>query len=115
MQKSKLPNLITILVLTLITVLMWIGFTIYSAITKTPESSVPKNISDPIVPTLDAATLSNVQSALFFNESQIPEITFSGTPSASLLPIATPEPIATPIATQSALPSASPSATPTIP
>ena len=116
MQKSKLPNLITILILTLITVLMWIGFTIYRAIVSTPEPSVPSNISAKLTPTLDIETLNKVESALFFNESQIPVVSFSATPSPSALAIPTPTSIATPIASPSATPleTATPSATPSI-
>ncbi|HKC05099.1 MAG TPA: hypothetical protein VKC54_04495, partial [Patescibacteria group bacterium] len=60
MQKNKLPNLITILVLTLITVLLWIGFSVYRAFSLAPEPSVPKNVSEPLVPTLDTSALKNV-------------------------------------------------------
>lgn len=120
MQKTKLPNVVTILVLTLITVVMWIGYNIYIAITSAPESVVPQNISQPLTPTLDIATVNKIESALYFNESQIPQITFSspsGTPTATTIPVATPEAIPTGVASPSATisPSATPSATPTGP
>jgi len=117
MQKSKLPSLITILILTLITALMWIGFTIYRAFTTTPEPSVAKEISQPLTPTLDTVTLNKVESALFFSGSQIPQVTFSASASASPAVIPKPTPVATPIASPSSSPveTSTPSATPVVP
>lgn len=90
MQKSKLPSLITLLILTLITVLMWIGFTIYWAVITNPEPSVSSAVSAKLTPSLDSAAINKVDSALFFNESQIPPPTPIATPVAS--PSATPTP-----------------------
>lgn len=83
---------------------MWIGFSIYRAFTQSPPANVPAEISLPLNPTLDSATIGKIESALFFNESQIPAFTITSatTPAPSALP--------TPVAT--AQPSASPSATP---
>lgn len=111
MQKSKLPSLITILVLTLITVLMWIGFTVYSAITRTPEPSVPTEVSATIVPSLDTDTINKIESGIFFNAGQIPPLTLTASPGPSNTPI--PKVQNTPVASASGTPTASPTVAPT--
>jgi hypothetical protein len=65
MKKSKLPSLVTVLVLTLVTALTWVGFEIYRAFTTTPEPSVSEEILSPITPSLDAGTIGKIQSGLF--------------------------------------------------
>lgn len=114
MQKSKLPSLITTLILTLITALMWIGFTIYRAITTAPEPSVPTAVSATFTPILDTDTLNKIKSGLFFEGSQIPPLSFSAspTPTVPLIPKPTPLPLSTPVGSPSASPSGTPTATP---
>jgi len=104
MQKTKLPNLITLLVLTLVTVLMWIGFTIFRAITTAPEPSVPQDVSQTLSPALDTVTLNKVKSGLFFSTSQIPQVTFSASPTPVVSQAPRPTPQVTPIASPSASP-----------
>jgi hypothetical protein len=106
MQKTKLPSLVTILILTLITALMWIGFNVYRAFTQKPVPSVPSEISQPLTPTLDQDTINKIQSSLFFDQSQIPQLTITGSP--------LPAPVSLPSPSLRPQPSASPSATPTI-
>lgn len=97
MKKTKLPNFISILVLTLITVVMWITLNIYRALSTGTTPSVPSDISLPLTPTLDKDTINDVESRIFMDESQIPNITFSST--SIPVPSTTPENIASPEAT----------------
>lgn len=116
MKKNKLPNIISILVLTLVTVLMWVGFSIYRAFTLKPASVVQNNILASLSPSLDANTINKVESSLYFTGSQIPEVGSQVSPSPTpLTTISTPLPAtvsATPIATISATPVITPSPTP---
>lgn len=73
-MKNRLPSLVTILVLTLVTSLAWIAFSIYRAITVKPAPVVPKDISQPLTPTLDTKTIDELKLKLYFDDSQIPEI-----------------------------------------
>lgn len=96
-QNKKLPNLVSILVLTLITVVMWIAFNVYRAILTTTgpsASSVSDEVSSPFTPSLDKDTIDEIESKIFLDESQIPNTTFS--PEATPLPPATQTVIATP-------------------
>jgi hypothetical protein len=111
MKKNKLPNPISILILTLLTAVVWVSLNIYRAVTTKPAPSVPQTVSEALNPTLNQDTINKVESATFLNDSQIPQITAGA---ASGAPTATPVslPTALPSASPSAIPSASPSATP---
>ena len=100
MKKTKLPNLISVLILTLITAVMWVSFNIYRAISNEATPSVPKEVSDPLTPTLDASTISEIETRIFLDETQIPNTQFS--------PISTPVPTAAPTTIPSPSPIASP-------
>ena len=104
MKKDKLPSLITILVLTLLTSILWVSFSVYRAITTKPAESVPSAVSDPITPTLDQNEINKIESAIFLDNSQIPQnlIVSSSPPAPTTLPTATP--ITTPTASPSATP-----------
>lgn len=105
-KTNKLPSLVTILILTLVTVVMWVGFSIYRAFGLSPAPSVPQSVSATLNPTLDAATISQIESRLNLSGSQIPEVNIS---SASATPTPTgPGPTASPSATPTATASATP-------
>jgi hypothetical protein len=118
MKKNKLPGLVTILILTLVTAIVWISMGIYRSFTTKPEPVVPEAVSKPITPTLDLITMKNVVAALFLTPSEIPDVITSGSPLPTTIPVASTVPISTPTPTSSATPeataSASPTATPTI-
>ncbi len=90
MKKQKKPSLVILGVLTLITVLFWIGFSAYRSLTSEAPVKVPSEILEPISPTLDIETLSKVGGKLFFLEQELAEIILISPPSPS--PTASPEP-----------------------
>lgn len=98
MKKNKLPSLVTILILTLITVLMWIGLNIYRALSQKPPPPVPEEVLNPLTPTLDIDSLTKIQSRIFLDDSQIPEFTISKSPAPIPIATATPVEIASPSA-----------------
>lgn len=71
MQKSKMPSLVSILILTLITVVVWISFDVYRLFNRPPDPVVPEEVSKPLDPTLDQETINQIESRLFFDDSQI--------------------------------------------
>ena len=91
MEKQKRPNFVTIGILTVITIFLWIGFSVYRAFTITPSIEVSDEIIKPITPTLDTETLSKIDQRVFFEEGEIRQILIS-------TPAATPTP--TPIETE---------------
>lgn len=56
-NNNKLPNIIVLLILTLITTVFWISFNVYRVFTALPDTVVPTQISLPIDPKLDTNTL----------------------------------------------------------
>ncbi|HJY98319.1 MAG TPA: hypothetical protein VJ227_01245 [Patescibacteria group bacterium] len=106
MRKKKLPSLVTVLVLTLVTALSWVGFSIYRAFTTESPPSVAEEILSPLTPTLDQETIQKIEGALYFNDSQIPELTTTQavTPAPTVGPLPTAEPEATSSATPEGTP-----------
>jgi hypothetical protein len=104
MKKNKLPSLISILILTLITSVFWVSLSTYRAFTAKPSESVPKEISDPINLSLDQTAIQKIESGIYFDSSQIPDnigalptsVPFAQ-PTLQPQPIPTTEVISTPI------------------
>ncbi|KKR69676.1 MAG: hypothetical protein UU12_C0039G0003 [Candidatus Woesebacteria bacterium GW2011_GWA2_40_7b] len=99
MKKSKLPGIITILILTLITIVVWISLSIYRALSKKPNPNIPEEISKPITPILDMDSLNSIQSRLFLDDIQIPEVVLVQSTTSTPEPVVepTPEPEITPV------------------
>lgn len=74
MNKNKLPSIVSILILTLVTAFAWLSFSIYRAVTIKPDPVVPKEISEPLSPDLDGETINKLQTKLYFDDSQVPDI-----------------------------------------
>lgn len=116
MKKPKPPSLVTIIILTTITAVFWVFFSVYRAFTQQPTPSVPPEIIEPFSPDLDEATLGKLQGRTFFAEGEIPTINILTTTPSALpseeLETATPSPTptATPEATLSPTPTSTPSA-----
>jgi hypothetical protein len=104
MKRNKLPSLITILVLTLLTIILWVSFSVYRAITAKPTESVPAAVSNPITPTLDQTEINTIESAVFLDNSQIPQNLVAASAPPSPVPVPIPTPITTPVASPSATP-----------
>ncbi len=112
MNKNKLPSTILILILTLFTVIFWVLFSIYRAITVKPVPTVPDQVSASLNPTLDQNSINKIESNIFFNDSQIPDnVLIAPTPgSQPTTAPSLPTPVATP--TGSASSSANPNPSP---
>ncbi len=64
MNRKKLPNLIVLFILTLITTLFWISFSIYQVFTKEASPVVPEEIILQIDPKLDIETIKMMRSKI---------------------------------------------------
>jgi hypothetical protein len=93
MEKQKRPSFVIIGILTVVTIFLWISFSVYRAFTTTPSIKVPDDILKPIIPTLDSKTLSKIDQRVFFEEGEIRQILIS-------TPATTPTPTPTPIPTE---------------
>jgi len=110
MKKTKLPNIVSVLILTLITSIMWISFNVYRTFTTKPAPVVPSEISEPLTPTLDTDAINQIESRTFLEAGEIPQTVV--TPEASATPSAVPSPTPTLVASPTASPEVTPTATP---
>lgn len=62
MKNKKLPSIVALLILTLITVVFWIMFTIYRAFTKPVKITIPDETVSQITPKLDVETIEIMKS-----------------------------------------------------
>lgn len=62
MKRNKLPSLIILMILTLITTLFWISFNIFRVFTRPIKIDVPKEIIQELNPTFDTNTINMIKS-----------------------------------------------------
>ena len=73
MIKTKVPSLLTIAVLTLITSVFWVVFSVYQIFHSKAILDIPPKVLEPISPVLDSQQIDKIAARVFFEESQIPE------------------------------------------
>lgn len=108
MKKPSLPKPITILILTLLTAILWVGMSIYRTVTVKPPVTVPENISKPLNPSLNTAVIEKIETRIYIPDSDVPQLSTVTTGTVSVTP--SPEPLVTPAATS--LPVSTSSASP---
>lgn len=91
-MKQKLPKIIIIAILSLITALVWAFFDITRAIFKKPDVKVEEITVVPVDPNLDIDTLNSLQNSIFFEEGEVNEVLTPPSPEAEPIP----EPISEP-------------------
>jgi len=112
MKKNSLPKPITILILTLLTALVWVGLNIYRSIAIKPAAPVSEDIlkplnptlDKPLNPTLDTETIQKIEAAIFIQDSEVPPISVGGTMNTTPIPSQTPLPTVAPESSPSASP-----------
>jgi len=112
MKKDKLPSIIILLILSLITALFWVVFSVYRAFTKPVAIDIPTEVLEPLNPTLDANALSSLDKRLYVEEGEIQTAQAVATeetePSPTLSPSPLPEESASPSPTAEASPTTTP-------
>lgn len=112
MGKTKLPSMVTILILTALTVFCWVGLDVYRALTIKPAPIVPAEVLNPLDPTLDEEGLNKLEQRVYIEPNLISPIplragddplVIENTPTATVIPLSTPT--ATTEATLSPIPS----------
>lgn len=69
MNKPKPPNLVTVVIITTITVVFWVFFTVYRVLVSEPDTVIPASLMQPVNPTLDIETLSSIRNKKYFTET----------------------------------------------
>lgn len=62
MKNKKLPSIVVLMILTLITAVFWMMFSIYRSFTKPASISIPDEVVNQLVPKLDTETIELVRS-----------------------------------------------------
>lgn len=99
MKKQKAPRLVTVAILTTVTLIFWVFFSLYNVLTSKPVIHVDSKLLDPLDPNLDRDTLGQLGERVFFEEQ---DVNFTAVPSITLeapTPTETPseeEPVLTP-------------------
>lgn len=70
-MNKKMPFSVRLLVLTAITVVVWVGFEVYRVLTSEPDPVVPEHILAPISPSLDTSTLNSISQRIHLTEEEI--------------------------------------------
>lgn len=91
-MKKKLPSPVTLLILTVLTIIVWVSLGVYRAFTTEAPPSVPAEVSQDLAPSLDRKVIEDIKTKQFINE----------------IPILTPIATASPQPTQEATPTVSP-------
>ena len=70
-KRIKVPGLVTIMALTLITAILWVGFEVIRIVIAKPNPDVPAEVLKELNPTLDAAQLDKLQGRVYLSEEEI--------------------------------------------
>lgn len=83
MKEPKIPSFVAILILSLITIVVWASLGVYRNLTTEQPVEVPDKIIEPLTPSLDDESLDEVNQRLFFEESEIANVTITAAPEAT--------------------------------
>lgn len=73
MKKEKIPHIISLAILTLITSVLWIFFSLYRVFTSKPNYKVSEEILTPFSATLDEKIILEIENRVFIEQNQIPD------------------------------------------
>lgn len=65
MKKEKLPGVIVIFILTVITIVFWVSFRIYITVSNNKPVTVSEEILLPVDPKLDTETINQMEGRIY--------------------------------------------------
>ncbi|QQS39006.1 hypothetical protein IPM62_00090 [Candidatus Woesebacteria bacterium] len=71
MKNPKQPRLVTIAIMTTITVIFWVFFSVYSILTTKVAPSVSSEILAPLNPTLNSTVLNSLSDRIYVDDNEI--------------------------------------------
>lgn len=71
MKKPKTPKLVTVAIFTTITVIFWVFFEVYEALSDTPDIQVSENLLSPVNPQLDLQSLQQIETRMYIDENEV--------------------------------------------
>ena len=76
MRKPGTPSIVSIAILTVLTLVLWITLGVVRLLGEAPEAEVTSETLEALSPELNTQTLVNLQSRIYFEESEIGETNF---------------------------------------
>ena len=70
-KRIKVPGIVTIMALTLITTILWVGFEVVRIVISKPEPDVPPQVLESLNPTLDTLLLDKLEKRVYLNEDEL--------------------------------------------
>lgn len=71
MKRPSPPSILTVAVITTVTIIFWIFFSVYQILTSKPDVDIPAQLLKPINPTLNQEILSNLNEGLDFQKDAV--------------------------------------------
>lgn len=71
MKKLKVPSIVSIMILTVITVSFWIVFSVVRIFRTEPSPAVPPEILNPLNANYDKTAVDKIEKRLYFEQGQI--------------------------------------------
>ncbi len=89
MKKTKVPSIVAVMILTVITISFWIVFSVVRIFRTEPTPSIPPEILNPLNPNYDKTVVDKIQGRIYFEKEQVFE-TVQSSPSPTISPTASP-------------------------
>jgi hypothetical protein len=102
MKNNKVPGLVALAILTVITAVIWVFFSVYRVFTSKPDTKVASNVIIPLSPDLNQSSISKIENRVFIEDNQIPEQVIENPVPVQIINSPTASPSASPEATGSA-------------
>ncbi|MEK7061279.1 MAG: hypothetical protein AAB954_01310 [Patescibacteria group bacterium] len=71
MKKLKVPNIVTIMILTVITILFWIILSVIRIFQKEPTPTIPSEILNPFNSSYDKSVVDKIEKRIYFDKEQV--------------------------------------------
>jgi hypothetical protein len=65
-KKTKVPSIVTVMILTVITISFWIVFSVVRIFRTEPTPSIPPKILNPLDPNYDKTMVDKIEKRLYF-------------------------------------------------
>jgi hypothetical protein len=119
-KENKIPNIVYLAILTAITVVFWVFFSVYRIFSTQPAPSVAGEILEPLNPGISTEAIDSIETRIYFEEGELPQTIIappasespSPSPTGTPIPSESPSPSPSPSSEESPSPTASPTATP---
>jgi len=83
-KKSKVPSIVAVMILTVITISFWIVFSVVRVFRAEPTPSIPPEILNPLNPNYDKTVIDKIQERIYFDKEQVFETAAPATGSGEL-------------------------------